>query len=193
MFYFESLKLNCCDGEEVGAPAHLGWCYLPSVILPQFTLCLYDPKERFCLMQSRGLGPRFFDWGRKLLYISINFTFGEKLSPDLLVKAFFQLFLTFDLLRISSSVRKRSQMLEWSQIGLNLRRQIFPDDLLTRFILLIFHLQISHEQIAIFPNCMYYWKSVTHSISKYFLVQNLLLELQGSYRTGWLEEPCGQQ
>lgn len=70
-------------------------------------------------------------------------------------------------------------MLGWSQTGFNSERQIFPDDLLPRVILLIFHLQIAHEQIAIFPNCMYYWKLLTHSISKYFLVQNLLLKLPG--------------
>lgn len=108
LFHFESLKLICRDGEEVGAPACLGRSYLPSVILPQFTLCLYDPKKKFCLMWSRGLGPRFFNWGRKLLHIYINFTFGKKLFPDLPLRAFFQLFLTFDLLRISSSMRKLS-------------------------------------------------------------------------------------
>lgn len=61
VFHFESLKLNCCDGEEVGAPAQLGKCCLPRVIVPWFTFCLSDPKKKFCLMQSRGLGARFFN------------------------------------------------------------------------------------------------------------------------------------
>lgn len=49
MFHFENLKLNCYVGEEVGASTHLGRSYLQSVIISQFTLCLYDLKGSFAL------------------------------------------------------------------------------------------------------------------------------------------------
>lgn len=58
MFHFESLKLSCCDGKEVGAPGHLGRCYLPSVF-PNSHSVYMTQRKGFASCRAEDLGQDF--------------------------------------------------------------------------------------------------------------------------------------